>query len=227
MWVAGIDGCKGGWVAFTADLESQTTEVELVDVAGLLKERSPDLSHICIDIPIGLLDGSRACDKAARRLLGQPRGSSVFAAPCRACLGETCHADGSATNLRITGRGLSQQAWGIISKIKQVDDAITSECQEWVFEVHPEVSFWALAGGRPMRHGKKTASGVSERLDLLRDVFPEIERHLLKRPSGVGVDDLLDAAAASWTALRLAKDEARRVCEPERDGKGLEVAIRY
>jgi len=28
---------------------------------------------------------------------------------------------------------LSQQAWGIASKIKQVDDAITPERQQWAF----------------------------------------------------------------------------------------------
>jgi predicted RNase H-like nuclease len=33
-------------------------------------------------------------------------------------------------NLRITGKGLSQQAWGIVPKIKQVDDAMTPECQQ-------------------------------------------------------------------------------------------------
>ncbi len=76
-----------------------------------------------------------------------------------------------------------------------------------------------------MRNGKKTASGVSERLDLLRKVFPEIERHLVGRPPGVGKDDLLDAAVAAWTALRLSKGEARYVCEPERDSRDLSVTI--
>jgi predicted RNase H-like nuclease len=73
---------------------------------------------------------------------------------------------------------LSQQAWGIVTKIKQVDDAITPDCQKWAFEVHPEVCFWALAGERPMKHRKKTKAGVNERLDLLGSVFPDIERPL-------------------------------------------------
>jgi predicted RNase H-like nuclease len=227
MFIAGVDGCRAGWVAFEVNLINHATSVEVVDLSTWLRERPPDLACVAIDIPIGLLDGSRACDKAARKLLGQPRGTSVFAAPCRAALSAKTHAAASATNLEITGRGLSQQAWGIAPKIKQVDDAITSDCQRWTFEVHPEVCFWALAGKRPMAHGKKTKAGVIERLDLLRPVFPDIERHLQNRGANVGRDDLLDAAVAAWTALRICKGEARRVCEAERDAKGLETAIWY
>src|ERR1700675_4695000 len=213
MFVAGIDGCRGGWVAFKVDLASSITSVEVVDLPSILRKKPDDLAILAIDIPIGLLNGSRACDKAARKLLGQPRGTSVFAAPCRAAVHAATYEEASAVNRQKAGRGLSQQAWGIASKIKQVDDAITSDCQRWAFEVHPEVCFWALAGERPMAHGKKAKAGVSERLDLLRPVFPDIERHLQNRRASVGRDDLLDAAVAAWTALRICKREARRVGE--------------
>lgn len=227
MFVAGVDGCRAGWVLFKVELPSLATSVEVVELPSLLRSRPSDLACLGIDIPIGLLDGPRACDKAARKLLGQPRGSSVFAAPCRESLAATNHATANATNLRITGRGLSQQAWGIAAKIKQVDDTIAPTCQQWAFEVHPEVCFWALNGQRPMAHNKKTEDGVNERLNRLRTVFPEIEPHWRNRPPGVGSDDLLDAAAAAWTAVRIHRGEGRRVCEPEHDGKGLEVAIWY
>ena len=227
MFVAGIDGCRGGWVSFKVDLASLDTSVELVEVPSILRNKPDDLAILAIDIPIGLPDGSRACDKAARKLLGQPRGTSVFAAPCRAALSAKTHSAASATNLKITGRGLSQQAWGIAPKIKQVDDAIAPGCQKWVFEVHPEVSFWALAGRRSMAHGKKTKLGVSERLDLIHQVVPNIEQHLQNRPPGLGKDDLLDAAVAAWTALRIYKSEALPVCKPEGDKHGLETTIWY
>src|SRR6267154_4030860 len=207
MFVAGIDGCRGGWVGFKVDLASLKTSVELIDLCSILRGKPADLAILAIDIPIGLQDGSRACDKAARKLLGQPRGTSVFAAPCRACLREKNHAAASATSIRITGRGLSQQAWGIASKIKQVDDAITATCQRWAFEIHPEVCFWSLAGARPMMHRKKSEDGVNERVPLLRSVFADIKYHLRNRPSGVGKDDLLDAAVAAWTALRMYRGE--------------------
>ena len=93
---------------------------------------------------------------------GQPRGSSVFPAPCRAAVHAATYEEASAVNRQKTGRGLSQQAWGIAPKIKQVDDAITSECQRWAFEVHPEVCFWALNQRRPMAHNKKTQEGVQK-----------------------------------------------------------------
>jgi predicted RNase H-like nuclease len=227
LFVAGIDGCRGGWVAFKVHLPSRNTSVEIIDLPPVLMNKPDDLAILAIDIPIGLLDGSRACDKSARKLLGQPRGTSVFAAPCRASLREKSHATANVTNLRLTGRGLSQQAWGIASKIKEVDDAITATCQRWAFETHPEVCFWALAGERSMKHRKKTKAGVEERVQLLRAVFPNIERDLQNRPASVGKDDLLDAAIAAWTALRLSKCEAQRVCEPERDENGLEAAIWY
>jgi len=227
MWVAGVDGCRGGWVAFKIAVPTLSTAVELIDLPSVVRKKPRDLAILAIDIPIGLLDRSRACDKAARTLLGQPRGTSVFAAPCRASLSEKNHAAASAANLRISGRGLSQQAWGIASKIKQVDDTITPGCQMWMFEVHPEVCFWALARGRAMAHGKKTKAGVKERLDLLGPVFPDIEGHLKNRPSNVGKDDLLDAAVAAWTAQRIFKGEAHRVCDPERDANGVEAMIWY
>lgn len=227
MLVAGVDGCRAGWVAFKVEVPSLTTSVDVVDLPDVLSKRPTELFCIAIDIPIGLLDGSRACDKAARKLLGQPRGSSVFAAPCRAALAAKSHAASSSINRKKTTRGLSQQAWGIAPKIKQVDDAITSECQRWALEVHPEVCFWALNQHRPMAHNKKTKGGAAERVVLLRRAFPQIETHLANRPRAVGADDLLDAAAAAWTALRWYRNEAKCVCTPERDAKHLSVAIWY
>lgn len=176
MFVAGVDGCRapGGWVCFKVEVPSLVTSEGVIELPSLLKNRPIDLSFLGIDIPIGLLDCARACDKAARKLLGQPRGTSVFAAPCRAALTAKTHAEASAINRQRTGRGLSQQAFGIGSKIKQVDDAITPDCQQWAFEVHPEVCFWALNGQRPMKNNKKTREGVDDRIALLSTIFPDI-----------------------------------------------------
>jgi len=225
MHVAGVDGCRVGWVAFKVEVPSFATSVDVVDLAELLSKRPNELSCIAIDIPIGLLNGSRACDRAARKLLGQPRGSSVFAAPCRAALSASRHSEASEINRQKTTRGLSQQAWGIASKIKQVDDAITLGCQRWAFEVHPEVCFWALNQRRPMKHNKKTKDGAAERVVLLRQVFPQIETHLVNRPRGVVANDLLDAAVAAWSAIRWLRNEAESVCTPEVDEAGLSTTI--
>src|SRR3974390_1345694 len=98
MFVAGIDGCRGGWIAFKVDLTSLGTSVELIDLPSLLRNKSDDITILAIDIPIGLLDGSRACDKAARKLLGQPSGTSVFPAPCRSALTAETYAEASSIN---------------------------------------------------------------------------------------------------------------------------------
>src|SRR5208282_2518200 len=205
MFVAGVDGCRAGWIAFKVELPSLITSVEVIDLSAWLRKRAPELARIGIDIPIGLLHRPRQCDIEARERLGWPRGASVFAAPCRAALTAQTHAEASAVNREKTLRGLSQQAFHIGSKIKQVDDAITPECQQWAFEVHPEICFWALNGEHPMAHNKKKEAGRNDRLNLLHGEFPDIQRHFLNRPPGVGKDDLLDSAAAAWTALRLSK----------------------
>src|ERR1019366_10022954 len=98
MFVAGVDGCRAGWIAFKVELPSLVTSVDVIDLPAWLRKRHPELACLGIDIPIGLLDGSRACDKAARNLLRQPRGTSVFAAPCRAALTAKNHAEASAIN---------------------------------------------------------------------------------------------------------------------------------
>jgi predicted RNase H-like nuclease len=67
----------------------------------------------------------------------------------------------------------------------------------------------------------------TERIAVLRRVFPEIETHLANRPACVGADDLLDAAAAAWTALRWHRNEAKCVCTPELDDRGLATTIYY
>ncbi len=78
-----------------------------------------------------------------------------------------------------------------------------------------------------MVHNKKTEEGLAERLALLSPIFPEIQRHLADPQPRVGADDLLDAAAAAWTALKRNRGERSCVCTSKRDEKGLSVAIFY
>ena len=226
-WVAGVDGCRAGWIAFHVDPCTRKTEVEVVDLRSLLYSRPDDLAILAIDMPIGLVDCSRPCDCAARKLLGSPRCSSVFAAPCRAALTAASHAEASAMNRIAAGIGLSIQAWAIAPKIKEIDDLLQPQQQTWVYEVHPEVSFWRMNGRKPMTHSKSRLLGREERRAILRREFPDIERHLECRPTGVGAADLLDAAAAAWSGVRLWKGKAESVCASIQDARGLRVAIHY
>jgi predicted RNase H-like nuclease len=56
MFVAGVDGCRAGWVAFKIELPSLVTSVEVSDLATLLRKHPPEIAFLGIDIPIGLLD---------------------------------------------------------------------------------------------------------------------------------------------------------------------------
>jgi predicted RNase H-like nuclease len=46
---------------------------------------------------------------------------------------------------------------------------MTPELQQRVVEVHPEVSFWAMAGKQPMQHKKRRQAGYDERAALLEE----------------------------------------------------------
>ena len=86
---------------------------------------------------------------------------------------------------------MSHQAFGILPKIREVDQFMTPEVQETVREVHPEVCFYGLTG-HPMRHKKKSADGKAERLRVLQDEFSGIERALSMFPRRqVASDDVL------------------------------------
>jgi hypothetical protein len=93
--------------------------------------------------------------------------------------------------------------------------------------IGPEISFWNLNGKNPMKFKKKSKEGKAERLLLLRTPFPRIDLHLQTRPHHVGADDLLDAAAAAWTALRYRAGSAESVCNAEHDDKGLTATIYF
>ena len=97
-------------------------------------------------------------------------------------------------------------------------------------EVHPELSFRALAGAPiGLVEPKRSPRGLSRRLALLRPAFPRIARALKARGSGLAPDDVLDAHAVAWSAARVARDTA--VCLPARpaprDARGLPMAIWY
>ncbi len=228
--VAGVDGCRAGWICFLVDTQSRKTTVEIIGkFASLLAlERAPKI--IAVDIPIGLADAeSRPCDIEARRLLGKPRSNSVFPAPVRPALQAEDYIEACQLSRSGCGKALSKQTFAIIAKIREVDSLMMVKRQNRIFEVHPEVSFWALNGEKPMRYNKRLDEGRKERLQLVLCYYPAIEVHLsrLKRKEAKP-DDLLDAAAAAWTAERIAQGRARCVSQSvEVDSRGVALNIFY
>jgi len=229
--VAGVDGCKEGWLAVTINLNTRAIDVQVPDSAKRLFATLSDLEVLAIDIPIGLPDREpRACDVEARRLLGPGRGSSVFPAPARATLAGETFTEVCGLSKTACGRRVSRQTFGILPKIREVDSEVRrlTRPQDRVREVHPEVSFYFWAGEQPMRCSKTLSAGKAERLALVETSFPGIFQWIRAqvRRRAVSDDDILDALAALWTASRISRGEARTLPEsPSVDSCGLRMEI--
>ena len=229
MLVAGVDGCRGGWLCLVLDTANGNMEIRYPTKFAELFEQKPKPKIIAIDIPIGLWEkGDRPCDKEARKFLGWPRRCSVFPPPPRSALNGKNDLEAKELSKRACGKSLSKQTLAIRGKISEVDQAMTARVQKWVQEVHPEVSFCALNQGHALKYSKKTKEGVEERLDLLRPWLPGLNRLLgtIDRRNA-DVDDLLDRAAAAWTARRIASKQESRLTSEERDRKRLRMEIVY
>lgn len=222
--VLGVDACRAGWVgiALTGDrveAYQQRTIADLVTSATA----DGDLSVIAIDIPIGLPDNSRRqADVEARRAVGR-LASSIFMTPVRGALEFHDHGSASAHNRARVGEGMSIQAFGILPKVREVDQWLPkAPCR--VVEVHPEVSFAALAGA-PLDLRKHTWAGARLRQRLLSEAGITLGE-LGEPGETAGVDDVLDAAVAAWTARRVAAGTASSLPEhPETFTDGVNSAI--
>lgn len=194
-------------------LDSATATVLVgTSIGGLVAaaDEPGRVAVIGIDIPIGLPDsGEREADQLARRRIG-PRGSSVFATATRAALTSPTHAEAVVANRELTGKGLSAQAYGLRAKILQVDAWVHTAGRP-VIEVHPEVSFAELNGGHLVTK-KSTPEGVAQRRAALKAQGIVLDGPL--RRARVGEDDVLDAAAAAWSARRHARGEAISLPDP-------------
>ena len=229
----GLDGCRGGWIAVYWDGFADSSP----KVRVLRNIQDLEMSNIgvcAIDIPIGFMDtvveGGRLAEREARAFL-KGKTSSVFSAPCRKALGAKSFEEALALNKENSqprGLGLSRQSAALIPKLKEVDDFITVEFQDWIFESHPEVAFAIMNGNSAVISKKRLKAGASERIELLRaNGFP-IDN--LVEPNGAGqdwfTDDLIDACACAWSARRIFEGRAVSFpADPPRDARGLRMAI--
>lgn len=207
MKVAGVDGTKGGWVAivledgrFFSDRVLRPVETDFAQVAEAIV--------IAIDVPIGF--GPRKADSAARAVL-TGAASAVFTTPSRAILEAPFG----------PGLGVSAQAHALGNRILHVTQLARSDSR--FREVHPEVSFRAMNDNRPLRNRKKSAGGALERVEILRRHGIELER--LEEARTAPLDDVLDAAAAAWSAQRIAMSTAQSLPNPPEVVEGRPIAI--
>ncbi|MEZ8224566.1 DUF429 domain-containing protein [Vibrio splendidus] len=198
MRYIGIDGCKAGWIAWIVS-DNQTPVFKVVKA---LDELVSDLigSTALIDMPIGFSDAKtpdRLCDKAARRFLTSKRGSSVFPVPCREAVYQTDYIAGCNANVEQLGKKFSKQTWGIVPKIRELDELMNAHSNLSIRESHPEVVFAALKG-EPLAFSKRTQEGKEERLSILQQLSPQwcdglsLAISNTKRKD-VAIDDIYDA----------------------------------
>lgn len=257
--VAGVDWAGDCWLCVMFDTGTYDRTIvaptfpDLWDTVGSHPEPP---ARLFVDIPIGLFDAAdaetaergRDCDRLARAVL-ESRRSSVFTPPARQAAYDaadgTPHADVSARNRDIVGKGLSIQAYHIALGIVEVDRFLRVEDvaernrrREAVAEAHPEVCFAAFAGS-PLEYSKTTAAGVGERLTALESVCPEPATVLNQvctavrdaatdcEIEGVTVDDVLDAIVLAAAASAPEADCQSLPTDPPTDCHGLPMAIHY
>ncbi len=237
-WLAGVDGCIGGWIAAfvrpTGDEGTVAVFSRFLDVL----EAPQQSAIVAVDVPIGLPEraghGGRSAENVVRPLLGA-RQSSVFSVPSRATIeaadyGSACRA---ALATSEPPRKVSKQLFNIAPKIREVDEALRADpvLAERVYEVHPELAFWRLNGERALGEPKKMKSrpyppGLTLRRQLLHEASLPAALIDAIPPKGVALDDLLDALACAAIARRIHAGAARPFPNPvPRDAYGLPMAI--
>ena len=237
-WLAGVDGCAGGWIAAFIRPEGGETRVRIVlrfaDV--LSAPERPEI--VAVDMPIGLPErvgiGGRAAENSVRPLLGA-RQSSVFSVPSRAAIyaadyGEACRIAAATAE---PPRKVSKQLCNIAAKIREVDECLrgSANTAARVFEVHPELAFWRLNGEQALTEPKKVKSrpyqpGLALRRGLLIAAGLPAEAVNALPPQGAAADDLLDALACATIARRIHAGTAEPFPNPPpRDAFGLPMAI--
>ncbi len=196
MAALGIDWARPAWVGTV--LRENTSPQVLLDLRlDHLIHRVSDATCVAVDMPLGLPDVEREADKLARAFVG-PRRNSVFMTPPRSVLAAPSYAEANLIAERILGgKKISQQAWGLRINIRLVENV--ADCDARLIEVHPEVSFRAM-NGSPL-HPKNSWNGQAARVAALAKNGIVIPDHL-DEGGNVPVADLLDSAAAAWSAQR-------------------------
>ena len=228
----GIDGCRAGWMVASIKDDGDAQLHVAGNIARALAGAGQ--ASVLIDMPIGLATKTpREAEAMARAALGHPRSTSVFAVPCRDAVYSSGYRQACTRNRAAWGKAISRQAWNICPRIAELDTFLCAS-DRWkrrLREAHPELCFWALAGGAPMRHSKKTLAGRRERLAVLvrhwpqaRAVYHRYSRRWLR--GEVALDDILDALVLAVSAAFYPLG-ALPLGPPPRDVLGLAMQIHY
>ncbi|GAA4445719.1 DUF429 domain-containing protein [Actinokineospora soli] len=204
--VLGVDACKTGWVGIAL---GEAVDAYYAETIADLVAKAGSVCLVAVDMPIGLPDiGCREADVRAREEIGG-MWLSVFMTPTRAAIDAPDYASANERNRDLDGGGISKQAYSLRTKLLEVDRWVRETPHE-VVEVHPEVSF-AKLNGQPLVARKKTWAGAAHRRRLLAGAGIVLRDDLGEAGKHAAVDDVLDGAAAAWTARRVAKSDRSHV----------------
>lgn len=238
QWLAGVDGCPGGWVVAYVTPSGSEVRVRVERRFADIVTAPEAPAVIAVDMPIGLPErvgpGGREAENAVRPRLGA-RQSSVFSVPSRAAVHAPDYGAACAAALATSEppRKVSRQLFMLTGKIREIDALLIAdpELAARVFEVHPEVAFWRMNGEAALAEPKKVKSrphppGLAQRRALLIGASLPAVVVEAPPPKGAGPDDLLDALACAVTARRLRAGVATPFPDPPpRDRHGLRMAI--
>ena len=200
--IAGVDGRRGGWAVALVTLGAGAPTVEWHVVAGqdadgfrAVLDLAAGADAVGVDCPVGLpAHDWRACDLLAKRRLGAASARVVRAPPRRVLAASGYARAREVARDLLGGRGVSAQAYGLRGAVLAVDEVLRAGVTARVVEVHPELSFAALAG--EVLASKKTPAGRAARLAALAAWTADAGS---SAPDG---DDGLDALAAAWSVWR-------------------------
>jgi predicted RNase H-like nuclease len=232
--IAGIDGCKGGWLVVVAaswPVRGGIHAMVCRDFATVIAVTT-DCTRVLVDMPIGLPDGSttwpRQCDDEGMQILGSVRGKSIFYARPRSAMTETVYRSFCDRHAELVGKGCSQQAFAIVPKIRQIDDIMNCELQGRILEYHPELA-WLRANGNLLMEKKSTQDGKTQRREFLRLCVPtlaDLETWCNKLGRAAAIDDLFDALVGLKVAAEV--EQGYRIpVQPPVDCKQLRMEMWY
>lgn len=234
MKIAGVDGCHFGWVV-ASRINENIPQIQLFEDFQCVLNSFADFDVIVVDMPIGLVslrenNGRRKADTEAKCILSKVgRSGSIFYPPVQEVLDELSvqqtiyndenYKEACIVSKKKTGRLLSRQTFGLLKKIKEIDE-IDEKKMKNVWEFHPEIT-WIKTCSIASISYKKTREGYEQRLKCLCDRLGIIDEKLTslieqarkKHCKDVAKDDILDALAGLLVAKRIFSGKSKTIPE--------------
>lgn len=248
VWLAGVDGCPGGWIVVFARPDGEVKPPRVVAQFDEIVFGPERPAIIAVDVPIGLPAHSpakgRIAESAVRAMLGD-RKSSVFRIPSRRAVEAGIAAEPADNRERFLKaceiarqtsedrKAFSKQGFYILDKVAEVDRFLRGhpDYAARVFETHPELAFWRMNGEQPLPLPKKVKNrihphGLALRRNLLGRAGIPAAVLAGRAPKGAADDDMIDAFVCLVTARHIQAKRARSFPDsPPRDEYGLPMAI--